>query len=215
MNSSDSMYWDTRFRGKWDFISAVHLKEPKTKVITNLIKSKNCLGLQTYSVCLGIETRFCERDWFLLSKSQAVRLWECPPGRPSRKGLQIFLIFIVILFCFFPIIWNKLCSENLPSYTCFVSGHTWPPSPPPFVAAFFCRNGTHSHFVAMNKVIYTLIWAPLLELLIIPRKWHHDMHAAALKSTNLRQSFLRFQMLVEPESIDGNILTEWQHFLNM
>ena len=41
------------------------------------------------------------------------------------------------------------------------------------------------------------------------------MHAAALKSTNLRQSFLRFQMLVEPESIDGNILTERQHFLNM
>ena len=42
------------------------------------------------------------------------------------------------------------------------------------------------------------------------------MQAAALKSTNLRQSFLGFHMLVEPERskiINGTILTEWQHFL--
>ena len=37
------------------------------------------------------------------------------------------------------------------------------------------------------------------------------MKAAVLKRTNLRQSFLGFQMLVEPESskiINGTILTE-------
>ena len=37
------------------------------------------------------------------------------------------------------------------------------------------------------------------------------MKAAVLKSTNLRKSFLGFQMLVEPESskiINGTILTE-------
>ena len=29
------IYWNARFRGKWDFISAVHLKEPKTRLTTN------------------------------------------------------------------------------------------------------------------------------------------------------------------------------------
>ena len=35
------IYWNARFRGKWDFISAVHLNEPKTLCLGSL-KAREC-----------------------------------------------------------------------------------------------------------------------------------------------------------------------------
>ena len=41
------IYWNERFRGKWDFILALHLKEPKTRLnykLTNKIQKLSAWG---------------------------------------------------------------------------------------------------------------------------------------------------------------------------